>query len=354
MQRIGRKARLGFTLVELLVVIAIIVVIIALILPAIQAVRETANQIQCAVNLKEIGRAIQMYTQRNHNRYPIDDDYGSSRFNNNPLNPAPPPIKAPNTTFAAILPYVDQKALLPKLPSDPPPQPWRAVPINLFLCPSRRSAQTSAPSGDYAPEDYAAGHHPDLFYSTATKQSSLLRGWFSVLGGPYLRNDPNRLRYPSSTFAPDDYPGTRVDEISDGQAYTLLLSHKGVAPLAYKPNPLNPTPVTYAPFTFTQNRVDYNWACYTQPNITGDHWEHKRSSVTGWRKDTDDVFPAWTPYFNGPFGMQYLMGAPHPASVPSLFADLSVRNIGYNIDPDVAVRLWAYNDNQAAPANLED
>ena len=62
----------GFTLIELLVVIAIIAILAAILFPVFAKARDAARKSGCSSNLKQIGTAMNMYSQDFEDTYPTN------------------------------------------------------------------------------------------------------------------------------------------------------------------------------------------------------------------------------------------------------------------------------------------
>ena len=94
----------GFTLVELLVVIAIIGVLVALLLPAVQAARESARRTQCINNIKQVALAA-------HNHHDTHLRFPAGNLATNPLMPG---MNTANDqgigAIASLLPFFEQNA----------------------------------------------------------------------------------------------------------------------------------------------------------------------------------------------------------------------------------------------------
>jgi len=65
------RRRPGFTLIELLVVIGIVAILAALLLPVIAKTKEQGKSTACLSNLRQVGFALQLYTQDHDNKMPV-------------------------------------------------------------------------------------------------------------------------------------------------------------------------------------------------------------------------------------------------------------------------------------------
>ncbi len=164
--------RTGFTLVELLVVIAIIGILVALLLPAIQAARESARRTSCCNNLRQIGIGLHLY----HDTFRVLPA-GWRGFDANTRQPHW--FGEPGWSWAAsLLPYMEQTAMYQDVIhfdrpiADPVNAEARVTPIKIYRCASDIGGKTFelqgggiyvGSGGGFSPLDLAVGNYVGVF-----------------------------------------------------------------------------------------------------------------------------------------------------------------------------------------------
>jgi prepilin-type N-terminal cleavage/methylation domain-containing protein len=320
MSRLHPACRGAFTLVELLVVIAIIGVLVALLLPAVQAARESARRTQCSNHLKQISLASLNF----------EDTYKG----------LPPLRLADNwpTWAAMILPYVEQGNVLTlwdikKRYFQQTPQALRQN-LPFYFCPTRRvrppnfsvgdvrTAQTAFPETPGGLSDYAAACGTGYTNFDGAIVECIRNGGPTVLKNSSTgatEQDTGALSTPQ-TIVEQWQVRVRLAEITDGTSNTIIVGEKHIR------------------LTQLHGRGE------DRSVFNGDLETGPVSREAGHTRDASGAIVAGSerPIAKNPrdgFQPSNVFGSYHPSICQFAFVDGSVRPIATNIDNETLARM---------------
>jgi prepilin-type N-terminal cleavage/methylation domain-containing protein/prepilin-type processing-associated H-X9-DG protein len=339
-----RAIRLGFTLVELLVVIAIIGVMVGLLLPAVQAARESARRMQCSNHLKQIALATLNYesTYRQLPPGPLDGDPRAITAAGAP-NPDGYNYSAGTTCCRAatrsgwsaqyrILPFLEQNAVYDLGRDDPPIWPNRANNggeddvarqlISTYYCPTRRP-----------PTGYGSARHGRVDYAGN--------------GGFYHGRPDSTINFipPAPLGAPEVAFRTRTNGgLTRGRAGVIIWPGQGDRRVLADIRDGTSNTIVFAEkaLNFTEHGSDggdnerWNNAGWDEC-VVRFHFPPKPDALTPPdRKANPSAAANWNRYF----------GAAHPGGLNAAFVDGSVRFTSFSVDATTWMRLCVSDDGE--------
>lgn len=296
----------GFTLVELLVVIAIIGVLVGLLLPAVQAARESGRRSSCINNLKQLGLALHQFHDRQRH-FP-------------PGRGGPVPLVF--SPQAHLLPHVEQGSLHSRLDLS-------SSPTNLLIAGVFYSGAVNAAAAAEAvavlqcASDPAGGRVPGINFGGTNYAANVGSGM--VDQGTLVRADG--VFYLNSK--------TRFADLVDGSSQTIAFSERT---LGLNDKPLVSMPVPGSPFILETSGVQVTEALCAEQGTGSWNAERGGKWILGNYGNTlyNHFHPPNAPGWDcmNPAQQRGLFAARsyHPGGVNVLYCDGSVSFIANAID----------------------
>ena len=333
-----RKQRRGFTLVELLVVIAIIGMLVAILLPAVQAARESARKTQCKNNLKQMATACLSHESAQRFlpssgwglRWVGDPDggFGSTQ---------------PGGWAYSILPYMDYRDLydagnrLVELhmlydfedENNLPDEHFLrlvSTSVAVFNCPSKRPAQLypvalPASASQLANNVPNCSNHSgcevargDYRVNSGNMRPGDMNGPLMVFERPFYQRRRGNSNQNGISF---QYSEVRIRDITDGTSTTALIGEKYQEPSSY----------------YTGEDGADNQCVYSGHNSDNNGYTGNESGAV-FRPLQDRPGLRHAHYF----------GSAHTEGLHMAYCDGSVHFIGYDVDGPVWYGLGGRND----------
>lgn len=356
MSKHTHTTRRAFTLVELLVVIAIIGVLVALLLPAVQAARESARRATCANQVKQMGLAMQnhlsarkVFPTGGNKSGPFIENHVSGSTSN-PGRPNGPNRQGLGWAYQ-ILPYLEQGAVQGITTK----KELETTIVPLYFCPSRRSPSGFGSSGtvlmDYAsaqpssfkceaplderwpvrPFDVYGGSHIDAkkaFWGCKAVNGDYPQPNLKYVYDGVIVRTPWKITDEATSSAPakgevvDSVPtAVKPSQITDGLSNTLVISEKYVrSDLAYG---------GVSPTRFFSASDNQGWT---------DGWDPDTVRFTGYQPISDSNPMCFgsdaniTTRCTGDGPDVFFFGSSHTGGINAVYADGSVHFISFDVD----------------------
>jgi prepilin-type N-terminal cleavage/methylation domain-containing protein len=342
----------AFTLVELLVVITIIGILIALLLPAVQAAREAARQLQCSNNLKQL--ALGCVGHEEAYKFFPTDGWGFAWTGDADRGVD---WRQPGGWIYNVLPYIEQQTLHDMGMGLPPwGQPGTAkgdahllraqTPLSVLYCPTRRP--TLAYPWVYSGTQFVNASSPRDKVVVRNDYAGNTGKWYVRAGsapGTWSAAPPNSDAGPSDVYQVENPPGQmttahrnaakyigtyadgvffyasmiKMSDITDGTSCTYMIGEKYIMPDCY--------------------------ATGMDPGDNESAFSGDNADIVRWTRS--DEIPLQD---QAGYGDCYRFGSAHAVGFFMAFCDGSVQKMNYSIDPLVHQDLGSRNDGRTLDA----